>query len=142
MKMRRTGLLRKACAVVAAVAIAFPTVGEIVIAQGAPAGAAAEPVDGGWPRAYVSPGKAEIVIYEPQIANWENQKQMTAYAAVSYLATGGAKPALGTVRIESPTAVSVEDRLVRFPQIRVVETTFPSLPKEQLQDMLAYESNR
>jgi hypothetical protein len=139
MKRRGTRLLQRGCAVVAAIAIVFPSIRDVVIAQGTTAAppTASDPVDGGWPRAYLSPAKAEIVIYQPQVANWENQQHMTAYAAVSYLATGGSKPALGTVRIESPTAVDVEARLVRFAQIRAVETTFPTLAKEQLQDMLA-----
>ena len=44
--------------------------------------------DGGWPRRYVAPDGAEIVIYEPQIASWENQQLMTLLAAVSYMPKG------------------------------------------------------
>ena len=45
-----------------------------------------------------------MIIYEPQIASWANQKQLIAYAAASYTVKGAAttdKPALGTLKIEA-----------------------------------------
>ena len=68
--------------------------------------------DRGWPRGYSLPSEAQIVLYEPQIASWENQKHAVALAAVSYVAKGEQKPALGTIKIETETQVSLEQRLV------------------------------
>ena len=53
-----------------------------------PAQAAAKPVDGGWPRAYTTASGGRVVVYQPQVASWENQKHMVAYAAVSLRAEG------------------------------------------------------
>ena len=61
---------------------------------------------------------------------------MVAYAAAAYEAPGAKGPVLGTFRVESTTAVSLEDRLVRFSPIKVSETNFPTLSREQVQDVL------
>ncbi len=109
-------------------------------AQAAPAAAAVSDrmIDGGWPRAYISGAKAEVLLYQPQIASWDGQKHMVAYAAIAYQPQGqGAKSTMGTVRVEADTAVSIEDRLVRFSPLKMTETNFGTLPKEQVQDILA-----
>ena len=49
--------------------------------------------DRGWPRGYSLPSEAQIVIYEPQIANWDEQKRLIAYTAISYVVKGEQKPA-------------------------------------------------
>ena len=79
------------------------------------AGAApAVDADGGWPRAYSTPSGGQLLLYQPQVASWDGQKHMVAYAAVSYQPKGAQKPALGTIKIESDTTVSVAERLVNF----------------------------
>jgi len=57
--------------------------------------------DGGWPRAYVSLSGASTVLYLPQIASGPDQKHMTLYVAVSYLAKDKQTPALGALKVES-----------------------------------------
>src|SRR5262245_64560999 len=47
------------------------------------AAAAAPAADQGWPRLYTTPSKGHVMVYEPQISSWANQKQMVAYAAAS-----------------------------------------------------------
>ena len=95
------------------------------------------PVDGGWPRAYTTNSGAAMVLYQPQISDWKNQKVMTAYAAASYTPKGASKPALGTLQIEADTDVSVSERLVDFSKYRIIEANFPTLPKEQLRTVIA-----
>ena len=51
--------------------------------------------DRGWPRAYSTPSGGQIVVYQPQIASWPEQRHLVAYSAVSYQAKGAAQPALG-----------------------------------------------
>ena len=65
----------------------------------------AAPVDGGWPRAYTTSSGAQLVLYEPQIASWDKQKKIVMYAAISYSANG-ARPALGTLKVEADTKVA------------------------------------
>jgi len=93
--------------------------------------------DRGWPRAYETPNGLRFVIYQPQVASWENQKRMVAYAAVSVETAGGQKPALGSVKVEANTRVALDDRLVSFSDMALTETSFPTLPKDQLRDIAA-----
>ena len=51
----------------------------------APAAAAATPPDGGWPRSYTTASKAALVMYQPQLVSWTDQKHAVMYAALSYL---------------------------------------------------------
>lgn len=106
----------------------------------APAATAAAPVDGGWPRHYTTPSQGRLIVYEPQIASWANQKQLIAFAATSYQsksAAATAKPVLGTIKLEAETSVSLDERLVHFADLRVTESNFPTVPKEQLREIVA-----
>ncbi len=108
--------------------------------NGAPAAkpdATPPPVDGGWPRGYTTPSGGKIVVYQPQIASWEEQRHAVAYAAVSYEAKGAAKPALGSLKIETDTKVAVADRLVKIGEWNITESNFPTLPKEQMREVVA-----
>ena len=95
------------------------------------------PVDGGWPRAYATPSNGHVLVYQPQVASWEGQKHMVAYAAVSYQVAGAEKPALGSVRIEGDTKVAMSERLVRFSSMMLKEASFPTLPKDNLREVTA-----
>jgi len=117
-----------------AAATAAPTAARTATA---PPASAAGAVDGGWPRAYTTNSGAALVLYQPQVSEWKNQKVMTAYAAVSYTPKGAAKPALGTLQIEADTAVSVAERLVDFSKYRILEANFQTLPKDQLKTLTA-----
>ena len=58
----------------------------------------------GWPRNYSTPSGGRVIVYEPQIASWANQKALVAYAAASYQAKGAAasaKPAIGSIKLEA-----------------------------------------
>ena len=69
--------------------------------------------DTGWPRT-VTLAHGTAVWYQPQIESWTNQKHIVAWSAVAYTPTGAKEPALGTIKIEGPTKVSVDDRVVSF----------------------------
>jgi hypothetical protein len=104
-----------------------------------PAGAAAgQVVEKAWPRSYNAPSGAGITIYQPQAASWDDEKRLTAYAAVSYLANSEAdKPALGTLKIEADTQVSLAERLVKFSALKITEANFQSLSKEQAREIVS-----
>jgi hypothetical protein len=94
-------------------------------------------VDGGWPRAYATPSGGRILVYQPQVASWDERRHMVAYAAVSYEAKGAAKPALGSIKVEADTKVAVSERLVNFSDLKITESNFPSMPKEQMREVVA-----
>jgi hypothetical protein len=89
-------------------------------------------VDGGWPRTYTTASGASLIVYQPQMASWANQKHAVAYSAISYTVKGTQTPALGTVKIESDTSVSVGERLVSFSEFKITESNFPTLQREEL----------
>src|SRR5215470_14238764 len=105
-------------------------------------GMAQQAQDRGWPRGYNLPNEAQIVLFQPQIASWDEQKHLVALAAVSYVAKGAEKPVLGTIKLEGDTQVSLEQRLVKFSTLKISEANFQTLPKEQTQEIVqAIEKN-
>ena len=97
----------------------------------------APPVDGGWPRASTTASGASLVVYQPQIASWTEQKNIVLYAAVSYTPKGAEKAALGTIKAESRTEVATSQRLVSFADFKITETNFSTLPPDQLRKFVA-----
>src|SRR5690242_2976954 len=87
-------------------------------------GAAQQVQDRGWPRGYNLPNEAQIVLFQPQIASWDDQKHVVALAAVSYVTKEAQKPVLGTIKLESDTEVSLEQRLVKFSTLKITEANF------------------
>ncbi|HUL79267.1 MAG TPA: hypothetical protein VL691_18530 [Vicinamibacteria bacterium] len=104
-------------------------------AAGAPASTKGQ-VDGGWPRAYSTPSGGRIIVYQPQVASWPEQRRMTAYAAVSYEAKGATKAALGSIKIEADTKVAPSERLVRFSSLQITESNFPTVKKEEVREVV------
>jgi hypothetical protein len=102
-----------------------------------PAGAPAPPIDGGWPRAYTTPSGGELLLYQPQVASWDDEKKMVAYSAVAYQPKGAQKPELGTIKIESNTRVALPERLVRFATLQVTEAHFEKLSRDQTREVVA-----
>src|SRR6201988_1943259 len=111
--------------------------GAVDTTQSAQTQAAQEPTDRGWPRGYSLPSEAQVVLFQPQVASWENQKHMVALAAVSYVAKGEKKPTLGTIKIEADTLVSLEKRLVKFSTLKITESNFQTLSKEQTREIVS-----
>ncbi len=101
------------------------------------AAATPPPVDGGWPRLYNLASGGSMLVYQPQISTWDKQTQMVAFSAVSLRNKAGDKPALGTVKLEADTKVAVADRLVSFQNMKITEVNFQTLPKEQVQEIVA-----
>ena len=95
-----------------------------------------QPGDRAWPRGYSLPSEAQIVIFQPQVASWENQKHMVAMAAVSYVKKDEKKPAMGTITLEADTSVALAERLVKFSTIKITQTNFQTLSKEQTQEIV------
>jgi hypothetical protein len=105
-------------------------------AKPAPAVAAEPaPVDGGWPRSYMLPSGGGMIVYQPQVASWENQAHLVAFSAVSHTSKGGDKPALGTIKIEADTSVALTERLVSFQRMKITETNFQTLQKDQVREI-------
>ena len=94
-------------------------------------------IDGGWPRTYALATGGSVLVYQPQIASWEKQAHMVAFSAVSHLPKGGTKTEIGTIKIEANTKVSVPERLVSFEGMKIVESNFQTLSRDQLRQLTA-----
>jgi hypothetical protein len=101
--------------------------------------AAPAPVDGGWPRLYNLPSGGSMLLYQPQVASWDKMAHIVAFSAVSYRpkTATSEKPLIGTIKIEADTKVALEDRLVNFQKMKIVEANFQTLPKEQVREVVA-----
>jgi hypothetical protein len=86
-------------------------------------------VDPGWPRLFNLSGGSAL-IYQPQIASWDDQKHIVAWSALSYTQKGSPKPTLGSLKMEAETKVAPEARLVELSPVRFTEFNFPSLSRE------------
>ncbi len=106
-------------------------------AVGAVAAPTAVPTDGDWPRHYVTASGGQLVVFQPQIASWENQRRAVLWTAISYTPKGAKKPILGTLKVESDTSVALAERLVSFSDFEITESHFPTLDRENLQRLLA-----
>src|SRR5215213_312908 len=135
MPMKRNAACRGLAVVVVVAVLGWQSVHPVLFAQATPT--PGDRVDGGWPLGFETATKARVVIYQPQIASWKDQQYMVGYAAAAYEAPGSAKPVLGTFKVEASTSVSLEERLVRFSPVKLTETSFPTLSREQVQDLAA-----
>jgi hypothetical protein len=138
--------VRARLTVLTIVSLLVSPIAPLVAAPAAPAGqpagaakpaaaasaAAPAPPDGGWPRAYTTASGAALVLYQPQISSWTDQKHVVMYSAISYTPKGATQPALGTIKVDSDTSVAMDERLVSFSELKIAEPSFPTLPREQL----------
>jgi hypothetical protein len=131
-------LLREIAAAVIVLSLVVEPLARVIAAapRVPPADEPAAAVDGAWPRAYELRNGGQVLVYQPQIASWADQKRMVAFSAVSYRAATAEKPALGTIKIEADTRVAVTERLVNFEKMHIVEASFQTLPKEQTREIV------
>lgn len=94
-------------------------------------------LDGGWPRSYHTASGARLTLYEFQVSQWKDQREITAMSAVSFLRPGATKPDLGTITFEATTRVSVPERLVAFSPIRIIDSYFSTLSPDQIRELVA-----
>jgi uncharacterized membrane protein YgcG len=94
-----------------------------------------------FPRTYKTPKGGRVILYSPQVSEWPDQKHIVAYSAVSYLASGAQKSVLGTIRVEGDTSVSLEEHLVQLSPLKITESNFGALPKEQVTEIVTEIAN-
>jgi len=85
---------------------------------------AAVPSDANWPRE-VDSGGVHLVIYQPQVDNWKDNR-IEARSAVIVTRAGDPAQIFGIVSINARTEVDRETRLVSFEDIAIREVSFPS----------------
>ncbi len=132
----RRRLARRVTAMVTAVSLAWAP-GVPLRAQTLASAASRPLVDGGWPKTYITPSFGHVVLYQPQVAAWNDHLRLTAYAAVAYTLPGATAPSLGTLRFEARTKVSMTERLVNFSDLTITQANFPTLSKDQVRELVS-----
>jgi hypothetical protein len=84
-----------------------------------------------WPRQYATGGGERLVVYQPQIIEWEKHERAEARAALSFERAAGRGTALGTMRFQAKTQVDLERRRVKVSDLELLEIRFPTLDTEQ-----------
>ncbi len=81
--------------------------------------------DQGWPRQITKPG-GKLVLYQPQVDDWNNFKQVDARMAFTITPTGG-KSHVGVVTVRMQSAVNMDDHTVFLSDPQITSISFPSL---------------
>jgi hypothetical protein len=90
-----------------------------------------------WPREYSNEAGAKLVMYQPQVTEWEKTKRLEARVAIAGTPPGAERPELGTFEIEAATEVDLDTRLVRITGVKIIKHRFPTLDEAQSQKLLA-----
>src|SRR5215467_4974957 len=89
--------------------------------------------DPGWPRQHVRDGN-RLIVYQPQVDDWNNFHDLTWRMAVSLTPKGG-KEALGVVEMKGNTSIDNVSKLVLITNPQVTGTYFPSLDQATKEKM-------
>ena len=92
--------------------------------------------DPGWPRTSTTADGCRVQMFQPQVASWDDQKRLIAYAAVVHVGAANAKPSLGTITVEADTTVALAERLVSFTTLTVTEANFGAREREHTRHIL------
>jgi hypothetical protein len=82
-----------------------------------------------WPRE-IKAGKATIVMYQPQVESFEEDK-LAARAAVMVKETDDAEPVFGAVWMDARVSTDRENRTVSLLDVKVTNVKFPQIEKEK-----------
>lgn len=88
-----------------------------------------------YPRTYEIKTGGVVTIYPPQIDSWDNQTKMVAYFAVAFEPKAGSELVFGSAKLEAETEVSIDTRVVRFSNYKILEVNFPSLSRDDVRDL-------
>ena len=89
-------------------------------------GAESDSSQEGWPRLFESNGN-QVVVYQPQLTEWENYKTIRAKAAVAVTLKGQKTEYYGALTMEATTVVDFTERMVEMKSLRLTDQVFPNL---------------
>ena len=92
-----------------------------LVASGAPGRAMAN--DPGWPREREQDG-TRLILYQPQIDDWKQFKQVSGRMAISLTPKGG-QPQIGVVTLQMDTDTDMDSRTVLLSHPTITGTSFP-----------------
>src|SRR5664279_6025968 len=78
--------------------------------------------DPGWPRKFTSNGSV-LVVYPPQVENWQDYKNLNFRMAFTLQAANQAKQVVGVVYVNAATDVDTYNHMVALSLIHISEPT-------------------
>src|SRR5215471_8454213 len=129
--MYMSRLCRRHRTAVALLIVALTLGPNVVVLAQAPVAEATQDI--GWPRAFSKNG-ATLVIYQPQLDDWHNYKELTARAAFALTPAGG-QETLGVVTVKADTIVDKDTRTVFLRDVDAQSVRFPSLDPNAVDQM-------
>lgn len=93
--------------------------------------------DPGWPRERTSADGTKLVIYQPQVDSWEEQRRIKARVAVAITPPQADKPVLGVLWLEADTDTVLAARTVVLNNIQIARTDFPTLSQAEVTKLTA-----
>jgi len=87
--------------------------------------------DQAWPQELMSGDGSTILLYQPQVESWKDEKVLRARVAIAFRGMGMPSPVLGGIVMEGDTSTSIEEDEVRISNIRIVEGRFPALSQKE-----------
>ncbi|MFZ0884278.1 MAG: hypothetical protein WAN14_12840, partial [Candidatus Acidiferrales bacterium] len=82
--------------------------------------------DPGWPRQITNQGGDTLVLYQPQVDDWKNFRELDWRMAFSLTPAGG-QEAVGVATLHSNTEIDNDNKMVSLTDLKLVNTSFPSL---------------
>jgi len=81
--------------------------------------------DPGWPRTIIKPG-GKVVLYQPQVDDWENYQKVDARMAFTLTPTGG-KQHVGVLTVQMQSTTDTANHTVFLSNPKITSVAFPSL---------------
>ena len=90
--------------------------------------------DPGWPREITNQGGDTLVLYQPQVDDWKNFRELDWRMAFSLTPAGG-QEAVGVATLHSNTEIDNDNKMVLLTDLKIVNTSFPSLDPQSAAKM-------
>lgn len=86
----------------------------------------------GWPRAFRIGDKALLVLYQPQVTDWKDFRQLDALVAAEYRETDEATPVFGVIGLSAQTTRDKEAGSLTLHDLTVTQLDFSALERADL----------
>ena len=98
--------------------------------------AAQQPPNTAWPRSAKGADGTVIIVYQPQIENWADNR-LSARAAVAVTRPGEKDPRYGVIELTARTDIDKAADVATLSALRVTKTTFPGATEKETEGYLA-----
>lgn len=88
-----------------------------------------------WPRVFNTESGATITLFQPQITDWTDFKQLDALIATELKLPTDAKPLYGIIGVSAKTVADDENENVTLTEVKATRVEFSTLDRQQLSDL-------